>query len=128
MQPLPDFFGRPAWLPTVPPGAWLWGISLFVLGVALVGLASGLYITARFGAGPRDDFVLGGALKFRRSVRMTRGSFELLVLGTGFLLGGTPGLGTVLFALLIGPTMQFFLRLFRYQPPPVRVRLAGARR
>lgn len=112
-----DLFGRLP-LPEVPPGAWAAGVALFVGGIALLGLASGLYITARFGAGPRDDLVLGSALRLRRSVRVTRGGIELTVLAAGFLAGGSVGLGTVLFALLVGPTMQFFLKVFRYDHEP----------
>ena len=115
-----DFFQAQSWLPEVPTGAWVWGIVLFVAGVVLTGLAIGLYITARFGAGPRDDLVLGSALKLGRSIRLTRGVLELSVLILGFLLGGSVGLGTVLFALLIGPVMQFFLQVFHYEPPAVK--------
>jgi uncharacterized membrane protein YczE len=112
-----DFFGRQSWLPSVPSGAWAEGVLVFILGILLCGLAIGLYISPRFGAGPRDDFVLGWALKLQRSVRLVRGLLELTVLTLGFVLGGSVGLGTVLFALLIGPVMQFFLRLFRYTAP-----------
>lgn len=113
-----DTFEVQAWLPLVAEGSWLWGVGVFTSGVLLMGLASGLYIGARFGAGPRDDFVLGSALKLGRSVRLTRSSLELSVLALGFLAGGSLGLGTVMFALLIGPTMQFFLWLFRYDRTP----------
>ncbi len=116
-----DFFGAQSWMPTVAAGAWGWGVVTFVAGVMLMGLAIGLYITAGFGAGPRDDLVLGSALRLRRSVRVTRGGLELMVLATGFLLGGAVGLGTVVFAVLIGPTMQFFLRVFGYERKPLAV-------
>ncbi len=113
-----DFFEAQRWLPSIPEGTWLAGIGIFVLGIILTGLAIGLYITAQFGAGPRDDLVLGSALKLGRSIRLTRGALEFTVLAAGFLLGGSVGVGTVLFALFIGPVMQFFLRLFRYEPKP----------
>jgi uncharacterized membrane protein YczE len=90
------------------------GIAQFLGGLALVGVASGMYISARLGAGPRDAFILGASRRFGRSIRATRVSLELLVLGTGWLLGGPVGLGTVLFALLMGPLMQLSLRVFRY--------------
>lgn len=116
-----DLFGAQAWLPSVPPGAWGPGVALFVGGVTLLGLASGLYITARFGAGPRDDLVLGSALRLGRSIRFTRGGIEVSVLAAGFLAGGSVGVGTVLFALLVGPVMQFFLKLFRFEREPLAV-------
>ena len=115
-----DFFEAQRWLPSIPAGAWVPGVLTFVAGVVLTGLAIGLYITARFGAGPRDDLVLGSALKLGQSIRLTRGALELSVLILGFLLGGSVGVGTVLFALLIGPVMQFFLRVFHYEPPAVK--------
>lgn len=109
-----DFFQRQSWLPTVPVGFWAEGVVVFVLGIVLCGLAIGLYISPRFGAGPRDDFVLGWAVRLHTSVRLVRSGLELSVLTLGFLLGGTVGVGTLLFALLIGPVMQVFLRIFRY--------------
>lgn len=115
--PWVDFYRAQPWLPNAE--GWLWGVGQFMVGVVLVGLASGLYIAARFGAGPRDGFVLGLSLKLNLSIRLTRSGLELLVLGVGFLLGGPPGLGTVLFALTVGYFMQRFLRLFRYQHGPV---------
>ena len=115
-----DFFEAQRWLPEVRGGTWGWGVALFVIGIVLTGLAIGLYITARFGAGPRDDLVLGSALKLGQSIRLTRGALELFVLILGFLLGGSVGVGTVLFALLIGPVMQFFLQVFHYEPPAVK--------
>ncbi len=113
-----DVFQQQAWLPTVPTGLWGKGVLVFGTGIILCGLAIGLYISPRFGAGPRDDFVLGWALRLHKSVRLVRGGLELTVLTIGFLLGGHVGLGTVLFALLIGPVMQLFLRLFRYAEAP----------
>lgn len=113
-----DIFEAQTWLPVVAEGSWLRGIGVFSSGVLLMGLAIGLYISARFGAGPRDDFVLGSALRLNQSVRLTRSSVEVLVLVVGFLAGGSLGLGTVMFALTIGPTMQFFLWLFRYGRTP----------
>ncbi len=115
--PWVDFFEAQRWLPRAEDlGS---GIALVTVGVILTGLASGLYLGARMNAGPRDTLVLGSARRFGRSVRLTRGSIEVLVLTVGFLLGGTVGLGTVIFALLIGPTMQFFLGVFRYEHLPV---------
>lgn len=124
--PWVDFFQQQRWLPGVPEGAWIWGVALFGAGIVLTGLAIGLYLSAGFGAGPRDDFVLGCALRFRRSVRLMRGLTELSVLLLGFALSGGVGVGTVLFAFLIGPVMQLFLRLFNYQREPLAAVLAPA--
>jgi uncharacterized membrane protein YczE len=82
---------------------------LLVSGVVLNGVASGLYISAGFGPGPRDGLMTGLHRRTGRSVRL---GIELVVVATGFLLGGTVGAGTVLYALAIGPLVQFFLRLF----------------
>ncbi|MDQ3396442.1 MAG: hypothetical protein M3511_01505 [Deinococcota bacterium] len=110
--PWVNLFRSQTWLPSAE--SWALGTLQFMLGVALLGLASGLYIAAKFGAGPRDGFVLGLSLSFKRSIRLTRAATELGVLLTGFALGGPPGLGTVLFALTIGYFMQVSLRLFGY--------------
>ncbi|MFD8410619.1 YitT family protein [Streptomyces sp. NPDC059650] len=81
-------------------------------GVVLNGVATGLYITAAFGPGPRDGLMTGLHRRTGRSVRLVRTGIELTVLAAGFLLGGSVGLGTVLYALAIGPLAQFFLRVF----------------
>lgn len=114
--PWVNLFRVQPWLPSAEGLAW--GAAQFMLGVALIGLASGLYITARLGAGPRDAFVLGLSLRFGSSIRLTRAGLELGVLATGFLLGGPPGLGTLLFALSVGYFMQASLALFGYKHAP----------
>lgn len=109
---------RASGLVPAPDGLAL-GTSQFLVGVAVTGLGSGMYITARFGAGPRDGFVLGLSRLLNRSVRRTRTLVELVVLAIGFALGGSVGLGTVLFAASIGPAMQAAIRLFETRPLPV---------
>lgn len=89
------------------------GVLVFALGTVLCGVATGLYITAGLGAGPRDGFVLGVAKVTGAKVRTVRTITELSVFALGWLMGGTVGLGTALFALTAGPLMQFFLRVFR---------------
>ena len=84
--------------------AWL----MLLVGVLLIGLASGLYIGANFGAGPRDGLMTGIA-KRGHSIRLTRTIMEVTVLAIGWALGGTFGWGTVVFAVLIGPLVHFFL-------------------
>ncbi|MFH8563194.1 YitT family protein [Streptomyces sp. NPDC017988] len=90
-------------------------VPLLVAGVLLNGVATGLYITAAFGPGPRDGLMTGLHRRTGRSIRLIRTSIEATVVVTGFALGGTVGAGTVLYALSIGPLAQFFLR--RFAPP-----------
>lgn len=77
-------------------------------GILLMGLASGLYIGANLGPGPRDGLMTSIARR-GPSIRLTRSILELVVLISGWLLGGTLGIGTFVFVFLIGPLVQFFL-------------------
>jgi uncharacterized membrane protein YczE len=87
-------------------------VGYLVAGILLNGLATGLYIGSRLGPGPRDGLMTGLAARFPRlSIRLVRTSIELTVLAAGFLLGGTVGIGTVAYALAIGPLAQLFLPL-----------------
>ena len=83
--------------------------ALLVGGIVLNGLAGALYIGAQLGPGPRDGLMTGLARRTGRSIRLVRTSLELTVLVVGFLLGGQVGLGTVLYAVAIGPLVQLFL-------------------
>ncbi|MFF7451007.1 MULTISPECIES: YitT family protein [unclassified Streptomyces] len=87
-------------------------IPLLLAGVVLNGAATGLYIAARFGPGPRDGLMTGLHRRTGRSVRLTRTAVEIAVVATGFALGGTIGVGTLLYAVSIGPLAQLFLRVF----------------
>ncbi|MFD7721552.1 YitT family protein [Streptomyces sp. NPDC059814] len=86
--------------------------GVMVAGIVLNGVATGLYIAARFGPGPRDGLMTGLHRHTGRSIRLVRTAIEVAVVVTGFLLGGSLGVGTVLYALAIGPLAQFFLRAF----------------
>ncbi|MEU2023371.1 hypothetical protein ABZ565_14560 [Streptomyces sp. NPDC016469] len=86
--------------------------GVMVAGIVLNGVATGLYISARFGPGPRDGLMTGLHRRTGRSVRLVRTAIEIAVVVTGFLLGGSLGVGTVLYALAIGPLAQVFLRVF----------------
>ncbi|MFD3518284.1 YitT family protein [Streptomyces sp. NPDC058657] len=94
-------------------------IALLAFGVVLNGVATGLYIAARFGPGPRDGLMTGLHRLTGRSVRLVRTAIEIAVVATGFLLGGSVGVGTLAYALAIGPLAQFFLRLFAVPAPAV---------
>lgn len=98
-----------------PDALWArWG--LLVAGVALNGLATGLYIGARFGPGPRDGLMTGLAAR-GHSIRLVRTGIELTVLAAGFLLGGQVGLGTVLYAVAIGPLAHVLIPACTVAPP-----------
>ncbi|MEU8710241.1 hypothetical protein [Streptomyces sp. NPDC048565] len=92
-------------------------IPLMAAGIVLNGVATGLYISARYGPGPRDGLMTGLNRLTGRSIRLVRTAIEVVVVVTGFLLGGSLGAGTVLYALAIGPLAQFFLRLFDLPAP-----------
>ncbi|MGW5664235.1 membrane protein YczE [Streptomyces sp. NPDC003758] len=87
-------------------------VPLLVAGVVLNGVATGLYIAADFGPGPRDGLMTGLHRRTGRSIRLIRTAVEITVVATGFALGGTVGIGTIVYALSIGPLAQFFLRVF----------------
>jgi uncharacterized membrane protein YczE len=92
-----------------PPHALAPRAALLVSGVVLNGLAGALYIGAQLGPGPRDGLMTGLVRRTGWSVRLVRTGLEVAVLTVGFLLGGTVGLGTVLYAVSIGPLLQLFL-------------------
>jgi len=77
--------------------------------IVLVGVGSGLYLTARLGAGTRDGLMTGLAQRTGASIRATRIALELSACAAGVALGGTFGLGTLAFALLVGPAVQLAL-------------------
>ncbi|MEO6020022.1 MAG: hypothetical protein ABIP45_07210 [Knoellia sp.] len=98
----------------------LWLRWVFLLGgIVINGLAGALYIGSQYGPGPRDGLMTGLAHRTGLSIRLVRTSLEISVLAIGWLLGGVVGLGTVLYALLIGPAIQAFLPLVtvRVTPP-----------
>src|SRR5690606_1772840 len=84
-------------------------VAVLGLGVVLNGLAGALYIGAQLGPGPRDGLMTGLARRTGRSLRLVRTGIEVTVLAAGFLLGGVVGLGTVLYALALGPLVQLML-------------------
>lgn len=86
-----------------------WRIPMLVAGVVLNGLATATYVGTRLGPGPRDGLMTGLHARTRWSVRAVRTGIEVCVLVVGWLLGGTAGVGTLLYALAIGPLTQFFL-------------------
>jgi uncharacterized membrane protein YczE len=94
-----------------PGVAWV----MLIGGVVLIGIASGLYIGASLGPGPRDGLMTGIARR-GPSIRLTRAVIEITVLTAGWILGGTLGIGTLVFALGIGPLVQYILPRLTIEP------------
>ncbi|HKY24531.1 MAG TPA: hypothetical protein VJM07_05210 [Gaiella sp.] len=99
-------------------------IVLLVAGIGIVALGSGLYIGAAFGAGPRDSLMLVGARRTGVRIGVVRAALEVSVAALGLALGGTVGIGTVVFALGVGPAVELafwaLVRLGVADPPPGR--------
>jgi uncharacterized membrane protein YczE len=93
-----------------------WRITEMTFGILMCGVATGMYIGAAFGPGPRDGLMTGLVRRTHRSVRLVRTGIELTVLVTGWVMGGTVGIGTVAFALAIGPLAQLFIPIFAVTP------------
>ncbi|HEU5031199.1 MAG TPA: hypothetical protein VFV01_40230 [Spirillospora sp.] len=90
--------------------------TFLLLGVLAGGFATGCYIGAGLGPGPRDGLMTGLAAR-GHSIRVVRTGIELSVLAVGWLLGGTVGVGTVLYAVAIGPLAHVFLPALRIETP-----------
>lgn len=91
-------------------------IPLLVAGIWLIGPASAFYIGADLGAGPRDTLMLVGSRRTGRRVGLVRAVLEVCALAAGIALGGTFGVGTVLFALLVGPVVESSFALLQHSP------------
>ena len=101
------------------PGSMVGRLAYLTIGVFLWGPGSGFYIGAGLGPGPRDGLMTGLAGRGVGSIRAVRTALEVSVLVVGWSLGGSVGLGTVVFALTIGPNVQLFL-------PRLSLQAAGA--
>ncbi len=91
-------------------------LGMMLLSVFLVGMATAIYIGVSAGAGPRDSLMLALNRISGWSIRLVRGLIEVIVVVLGWILGGPAGVGTVIFAVLIGPSVQLNFRLFQVQP------------
>lgn len=96
-------------VPETDVSRWIY----LIIGIALMGFGSGMYISSRLGAGPRDGLLLALSDRLNWSIRKVRTWMEVIALGLGWLMGGPVWLGTLLFTLTIGPIMQFFVILWR---------------
>jgi uncharacterized membrane protein YczE len=92
-------------------------IAALIFAVALNGVAGGLYIGAGLGPGPRDGLMTGIVRLTQWPIARVRTGMELVVLAAGFLLGGTVGIGTLLYALSVGPLLGLLLPLFQVREP-----------
>jgi uncharacterized membrane protein YczE len=99
-----------------PAGGWPLRILELIAGIVLNGLATGAYIGAGLGPGPRDGLMTGLARRTGRSIRLVRTAIEVVVVAAGWALGGVFGVGTLLYAITIGPLAQLFLPLFTIGP------------
>lgn len=89
--------------------------AMLLAAVFMMGIASAIYIGVDAGAGPRDSLMLAVHRTTNLSIRLARAIIEIIVVGVGWLLGGPLGFGTVIFALLIGPAVQWAFKLFKVQ-------------
>ena len=105
-------------LALIPTGQDLWlRICFFVIGLVVLSAATGLYIGTHFGPGPRDGLMTGLHRVTGWRIWIVRTAIEVTVVLIGWLLGGNVGLGTLAFALLVGPLCQYFMRIFAIRVP-----------
>lgn len=95
---------------------WLLQAAMLLLAIVMIGLASAIYIGADAGAGPRDTLMLAIKRKTGWSIRLARGLIEVSVVTLGWLLGGPVGVGTLIYAVLIGTAIQGGFKLLRVDP------------
>ena len=95
------------------PELWINQFLLCVISVLMVGLGSGIYLIARLGPGPRDGLMTGLQKKTGFSIAVVRGAIEVFVITCGWTLGGTVGIGTLLYAIGIGPAVAFGLNIVK---------------
>lgn len=100
-------------------------VTYFVIGLLVLSGATGLYIGAKFGPGPRDGLMTGLHRRSGWPIWTVRTGIEVTVVAIGWALGGNVGIGTVAFALLVGPLCQFFMRLFDVRLPADDPRAKG---
>lgn len=91
-------------------------IVMLLTAIIIMGLASAIYIGVDAGAGPRDSLMLAIHRKTGVSIRVARAIIEVTVVTIGWLLGGPAGIGTLVHAILIGPSVQWGFKLFKVQP------------
>lgn len=108
------------------PSSLVVRVALLVAGVLLNAVATAAYIGVHLGPGPRDGLMTGLVARTGGSVRLVRTSIEVVVVATGWLLGGTLGLGTAVYALAIGPLVQVLLPRMSLSPATTPTRPTAA--
>ena len=104
-----------SFMPSVTGNLWL-RFGMLLLAVVLMGLGSAIYIGVDAGAGPRDSMMLAIKRTTGVSIRVARAIIEITVVFVGWLLDGPVGVGTVIYALLIGPSVQWGFKVFNVRP------------
>ena len=106
------------WLSIIPSvtGNLIIQSGMLLAAIFLIGLASAIYIGVDAGAGPRDSLMLAVKRTTGVSIRVARGVIEITVVTIGWLLGGPAGIGTLIYALLVGPSVQWGFKLFNIHP------------
>jgi uncharacterized membrane protein YczE len=106
-----DFFMDSKWIPI--PTHWSFQVGLLLAGIWIIGWGSFFYLSAALGAGPRDSFMVGTVEKTGWSVWKVRTVIESSVAILGYLLGGPIGIGTVIIALTLGPSIQWAFAIMK---------------
>ncbi len=99
---------------------------MLLASIFMMGIATAIYIGVDAGAGPRDSLMLAVHRTTGVSLRLGRGAIEIIIVLIGWVLGGPLGVGTVIFALLIGPAVQWAFKLFKVQPHKPEIAEAAA--
>jgi uncharacterized membrane protein YczE len=103
----------------------IWQTVQLILSIIILGGGVFLYLRAQLGAGPRDGLMVALATKFNRPISHIRIPMDVIVVVLGFLLGGPLGVGTVLSALTLGYSIQFFLKVGQFHKPSEQLNLSG---
>lgn len=114
------------WLIPSATGNLFLQVIFFLAGILVQGIATAVYIGVEAGAGPRDSMMLAIHRVTGLSIRVARGILEITVVFIGWMLGGPLGIGTVVFALLIGPSVQWAFKLLKVKPHQPVVEVAEA--
>lgn len=105
------------WAGLIPVATNPWaGAGMLTAGMVIIAIATYFYISSGFGAGPRDSLMVALHRKTNLPVGLCRGIIEVLVTIVGFFLGGLVGVGTIITATLIGPTIQVVFRVVGFDP------------